>query len=305
MADSVEIRDSRFASVVGKSVAVERLATGFLFTEGPLWHARDRYLLFSDMPGDHIRRWSAAGGVTTFRRPCGQSNGLAWDREGRLIACEHATSRLTRTEMNGGITVLASRYGGKELNSPNDVVVKSDGAIYFTDPTYGRDEGYGNPRPLQLDFRGVYRVAPGGGSLSLLIDDFGQPNGLCFSLDEKQLYVNDTVRRHIRLFEVLPDGNLANARIWAKTTGEGAGAPDGMKIDRAGNVYCCGPGGIHVFAPDATCLGVIRMPEYTANFCFGDDDLSSLYITASTSIYRFRVNTPGVAQYPREIPKVI
>jgi gluconolactonase len=298
MVHSVEIRDSRFASVVGKSVAVEKLATGFLFTEGPLWHARDRYLLFSDMPGDHLRRWSASGGVTTFRKPCNQSNGLAWDRDGRLIACEHAASRLTRTEANGDITVLASTYNGMELNSPNDAVVKSDGAIYFSDPTYGRDEGYGNPRPVQLDFRGVYRVAPGGRSLSLLIDDFGQPNGLCFSLDEKQLYVNDTVRQHIRLFEVLADGNLANGRVWAQTTGEGPGAPDGMKIDRAGNIYCCGPGGIHVFAPDATCLGVIRMPEYTANFCFGDDDLSSLYITASTSIYRLRVNTPGAAQYP-------
>jgi len=297
MAHSVEIRDSRFASVVGNSVAVEKLATGFLFTEGPLWHARDRYLLFSDMPGDHLRRWSASGGVTTFRKPCGQSNGLAWDRDGRLIACEHAASRLTRTEANGDITVLASTYGGKELNSPNDAVVRSDGAIYFSDPTYGRDEGYGNLRPAQLDFRGIYRVVPGGDSLSLLIDDFGQPNGLCFSLDEKQLYVNDTVRRHIRLFEVLADGNLANGRVWARTTGEGPGAPDGMKIDCAGNLYCCGPGGIHVFAPDATCLGVIRMPEYTANFCFGDDDLSSLYITASTSIYRLRVNTPGVAQY--------
>jgi gluconolactonase len=176
--------------------------------------------------------------------------------------------------------------------------VKSDGAIYFSDPTYGRDEGYGSPRPLQLDFRGVYRVAPGSQSLSLLIDDFGQPNGLCFSLDEKQLYVNDTVRQHIRLFDVLADSALANGGVWAQTTGEGAGAPDGMKIDCAGNLYCCGPGGIHVFAPDATCLGVIRMPEYTANFCFGDDDLSSLYITASTSIYRLRVNTPGVAQYP-------
>ena len=303
MADSVEIRDSRFASVVGKSVVVERLATGFLFTEGPLWHARSHYLLFSDIPGDHVRRWSAGGEVTTFRKPCGQSNGLAWDREGRLIACEHATSRLTRTEMNGDITVLASTYGGKELNSPNDVVVKSDGAIYFTDPTFGRDEGYGNPRPAQLDFRCVYCVAPGGGSLCLLVDDFGQPNGLCFSLDEKRLYVNDTVRQHIRRFEVLADGHLANGRVWAQTTGEGAGAPDGMKIDRAGNIYCCGPGGIHVFAPDATCLGVIRLPEYTANFCFGDDDLRSLYITASTSIYRLRVSTPGVAQYPLEIPK--
>src|SRR5882672_6417801 len=227
MSSSVEIRDPRFASVVGNSATVEKVAGGFLFTEGPLWHGADRYLLFSDMPGDHLRRWSASDGVTTFRKPCGQSNGLAWDREGRLLACEHSTSRLTRTEVNGDITVLASKYEGKELNSPNDVVVKSDGAIYFSDPTYGRDEGYDSPRPLQLDFRGVYRVAPGNQSLSLLIDDFGQPNGLCFSLDEKQLYVNDTVRQHIRLFEVLADGALANGRVWAQTTGEGAGAPDG------------------------------------------------------------------------------
>jgi gluconolactonase len=249
------------------------------------------------MPGDHLRRWSASGGVTTFRKPCGQSNGLAWDREGRLLSCEHATSRLIRTEVNGDITMLAGKYAGKELNSPNDVVVKSDGAIYFNDPTFGRDDYYGTPRHLQLDFRGVYRVAPGGNSLSLLIDEFGQPNGLCFSLDEKQLYVNDTDRQHIRLFEVLAEANLANGRVWAQTTGEGAGAPDGMTIDCAGNIYCCGRGGIHVFAPDATCLGVIRMPEYTTNFCFGDDDLRNLYITARTSIYRLRVNTPGVAQY--------
>lgn len=294
---SVEIRDPRFGSVVGQSVTVEKLATGFLFTEGPLWHAAQRYLLFSDMPGDHLRKWSAGEGVTTFRKPCAQSNGLAWDREGRLIVCEHATSRLTRTEADGTSTVLASHHGGKELNSPNDVVVKSDGALYFSDPTYGRNEYYGTPRPLQLDVRGVYRVAPDG-QLSLLVDDFGQPNGLCFSLDEKQLYVNDTDRQHIRVFDVAPGGALANGRVWAETKGEGAGAPDGMKIDSAGNVYCCGPGGIHVFAPDAACLGVIRMPEYTANFCFGDDDLRSLYVTAATSLYRLRVNTPGAAQGP-------
>jgi gluconolactonase len=296
MSDTVEIRDPRFVSVVGRTVACEKLASGFKFTEGPLWHAKGRYLLFSDMPGDHLRKWSAADGVATFRKPCAQSNGLAWDREGRLIACEHATSRLTRREANGDITVLASHHAGKELNSPNDVVVKSDGAIYFSDPTYGRKEYYGNPRPLQLDFRGVYRVAPDGASLSLLAGDFGQPNGLCFSLDEKQLYVNDTDRRHIRLFDVRADGSLANSRIWAETKGEGPGAPDGMKIDSAGNVYCCGPGGIHVFAPDAACLGVIRMPEHTANFCFGDDDLRSLYVTASTSLYRLRVATQGTAQ---------
>ena len=295
MSDTVEIRDSRFTSVVGPSVAFEKLATGFLFTEGPLWHAQEKYLLFSDMPGDHLRKWSATEGITTFRKPCAQSNGLAWDTQGRLVICEHATSLLTRTEPNGDITVLASHYAGKELNSPNDVVVKSDGAIYFSDPVYGRKEYYGNPRPLQLDYRGVYRLTPDGKALALVAGDFGQPNGLCFSLDERQLYINDTDRQHIRRFDVLADGTLANGHIWAKTSGEGAGAPDGMKIDSAGNIYCCGPGGIHVFAPDATCLGVVRVPEYTANFCFGDDDVRSLYVTASTSIYRFRVNLPGPA----------
>jgi gluconolactonase len=293
---NVEIRDPRFRAVVGDAVTFEKLAAGFLFTEGPLWHRGEKSLLFSDMPGDHMRKWTATGGAQTFRKPCAQSNGLTWDRQGRLVVCEHATSKLTRTEADGRITVLASHHGDKELNSPNDVVVKSDGGIYFTDPTYGRNEYFGNPRPLQLDFRGVYRAETDGSKLTLLADDFGQPNGLCFSRDERQLFVNDTEKQHIRVFHVQADGTLANGRVWAQTTGEGAGAPDGMKIDSAGNIYCCGPGGIHVFAPDATCLGVIRMPEYTANFCFGDDDLRSLYVTASTSIYRLRIKTPGTAQ---------
>ena len=225
------------------------------------------------MPGDHLRRWSQKDGVTTFRKPCNKSNGLAWDLQGRLIVCEHASSHLTRTEPDGKITVLASHHDGKELNSPNDVVVKSDGAIYFSDPTYGRKPHFGVPREPQLSFRGVYRLAPDGKTLTLLADDFGQPNGLCFSLDEKVLFVNDTDKQHIRAFDVKADGTLANSRVWAKTVGEGPGAPDGMKIDSTGNLYCCGPGGIHVFAPDATCLGVIKVPEYVANFCWGDDDL--------------------------------
>ena len=159
---SVEIRDPKFRAVVGDAVTFEQLATGFLFTEGPLWHATEKYLLFSDMPGDHLRKWSARDGVTTFRKPCAQSNGLAWDRQGRLLVCEHATSTVTRTETDGRSTVIASHHDGKELNSPNDIVVKSDGGIYFTDPTYGRNEYYGKPRPLQLDFRGVYRAEPDG-----------------------------------------------------------------------------------------------------------------------------------------------
>lgn len=293
---NAEIRDPRFKSVVGGEIAFEQIATGFLFTEGPLWHAHEHYLLFSDMPGDHLRKWSAQGGVTTLRKPCNQSNGLAWDAKGRLLACEHSSSRLTRTEADGSITVLASHLDGKELNSPNDLAVKSDGSIYFSDPTYGRNEYYGRPRPVELDFRGLYRVEPESKRLTLLADDFAQPNGLCFSADERQLFVNDTDRQHIRVFHVKPDGTLANSRIWAETKGEGGGAPDGMKLDAQGNLYCCGPGGIHVLAPDATCLGVIRVPEYTANFCWGDADFRSLYITASSSVYRMRTEVPGRPQ---------
>lgn len=293
---SVDIRNAGFRSVVGDTVEIEKLATGFLFTEGPLWHAKDKYLLFSDMPGDHLRKWSPQSGITTFRKPCAQSNGLAWDRQGRLIVCEHATSTLTRTETDGRSIVIGSHHDGKELNSPNDVVVKSDGGIYFTDPTYGRAEYYGNPRPTQLDFRGIYRAEPDGSRLTLLAHDFGQPNGLCFSSDEKRLFVNDTERQHIRVFDVESDGTLANSRVWAETTGPEPGAPDGMKMDTEGNIYCCGPGGIHVFDPQATCLGVIIIPEYTANFCFGESDFRSLFVTASSSIYRLRVKVSGTAQ---------
>ena len=290
---SVEIRDTRFESVVGRTVQFEKLATGFLFTEGPLWHAQGKYLLFSDMPGDHLRRWSAKDGVTTFRKPSNKSNGLTWDRQGRLLACEHATSSVTRTEADGSITALASHYEGKELNSPNDIICKSDGTIYFSDPTYGRMEYYGVPRPCQLGFQGVYRLDPERETLILLADDFSQPNGLCFSLDEKRLFINDTDRQHIRVFGVHADGTLDQGRVWAETTGSGQGAPDGMKIDSGGNLYCCGPGGIHVFDPNATCLGVIHVPEGVANFTWGDDGLRSLFITASTSLYRIKVQVPG------------
>lgn len=293
---SIEIRDPRLREVVGDSVAFEVLARDCIFTEGPLWHPHGRYLLFSDMPGDHMRRWSAQDGVTTFRKPSNKTNGTAWDLEGRLITCQHATSTLTRTEHEGNVTTLASHYKGKELNSPNDVVVHGSGTIYFSDPTYGRVEHYGVPRDCELDFRGVYSVRPDGSQLTLLADDFGQPNGLCFSHDEKTLYVNDTDRQHIRRFDVRADGTLSGGAEWARTTGDGDGGPDGMKMDSAGNIYSCGPGGIHVFAPDATCLGVIRTPEYVANFAWGDDDYRSLFITASTSLYRIRTKIPGRPQ---------
>ena len=290
---NVEIRDKRFRTVVGDNVGFERLGTGFEFTEGPIWHPAERHLTFSDMPGDHMRRWTSGSGIATFRQPSNKANGNAYDGQGRIVTCEHATSRVTRTEADGSIAVLASHHDGKELNSPNDIVVKRDGAIYFTDPTFGRMPYYGVERECELDFQGVYRIDPQDGALRLLADDFGQPNGLCFSLDESRLFVNDTDRQHVRVFDVAADGGLQNSRIWCETTGEGQGAPDGMKIDSAENLYTTGPGGIHVFAPDATCLGVIRVPEGTANFTFGDDDLKSLFITASTSLYRIRVGIPG------------
>ena len=289
----VEIRDPAFTAVVGDSVRFEQIGTGYQFTEGPLWNPQEQSLLFSDMPGNQIRRWTAKTGVAVFRKPSNMSNGLTWDREGRLLACEHATSRVTRTERDGSLTVIATHIHGKELNSPNDIVVKSDGGIYFTDPTYGRVEFYGLKRDPVLDFRGVYRVEPDGKTLALLADDFGQPNGLCFSADEKRLFVNDTERQHVRVFDVQPDGTLLGGAVWAETTGAGEGAPDGMKIDSGGNLYTCGPGGIHVFDAKAKCLGVIQVPEGTANFNWGDADLKSLFITASTSVYRIRVKVPG------------
>jgi gluconolactonase len=292
---NVSVRDPRFTSIVGADVEFERIATGCLFTEGPLWHPTGQYLLWSDMPGDHLRRWSARDGVSTFRKPCNMSNGLTWDRQGRLLACEHATSQITRTEHDGRITPLATHFDGKQLNSPNDIVCARDGGIYFSDPPYGRSEYFGVPREQELPFQGVYRVGADPGHPVLLVDDFDRPNGLCFSLDGRRLFVNDTARQHIRVFDLEADGSLAGGAVWAETRGEGAGAPDGMKIDSAGNVYCCGPGGIHLFAPDAVCVGVIHVPERTANFAWGDPDCRSLYITASTSVYKIRVQVPGLA----------
>lgn len=292
---SLDIRDGRLTGIVGTRVEFERIASGCLFTEGPLWHPQGEYLLWSDMPGDHLRRWSKLDGVTTFRQPCNKSNGLAWDRQGRLLACEHASSQVTRTETDGRITPLATHYDGKQLNSPNDIVCAQDGGIYFTDPPYGRAEFYGVKRPQELSFQGVYRVGADPRKPALLVDDFERPNGLCFSLDGRRLFINDTARQHIRVFDVRPNGTLAGGTLWAETRGEGKGAPDGMKLDSAGNVYCCGPGGIHVFSPEAVDLGVIQVPEYTANFAWGEADLRALFITASTSVYKIRTVIPGLA----------
>ncbi|MBS0444475.1 MAG: SMP-30/gluconolactonase/LRE family protein [Proteobacteria bacterium] len=288
--------DARFHAVVGDA-ALETVAGGYGFIEGPVWHPYEKWLVFSDIPNARMYLRRAGGAIESFRDPSRMANGNTLDRRGRLLTCEHATSRVTRAEPDGSTTVVAAHYQGKQLNSPNDIVVAAGGAIYFTDPTYGRMAYYGVPREPELAFRGVYRVDADGAEPVLLVDDFGQPNGLCFSLDGSRLFVNDTERQHVRVFNVTAAGDLTGGAVWAATRGPGAGAPDGMKIDSCGNLYCCGPGGVHVFDASGDLLGVIGTPEMAANFTFGDDDLRSLYITASSSLYRRRVRVPGLRVY--------
>lgn len=294
---TLDIRAAGLTDTISPDAELEQVVTGFKFSGCQIGHPLEQHVRFSDISGNSIYQWSAAEGLTDIRPNSHLANGNTYDREGRMLTCHHATSRVTRTEHDGSITIIASHYQGEQLNSPNDIVVKSDGAIYFTDPTSGREPFVGIPREPELPFAGVYRVDPDTLELTLLVDDFSKPNGLCFSLDERQLFINDTDRFHIRVFDVNDDGTISDGRIWAETIGEGIGVPDGMKFDGAGTLFCCGPGGIHVFAPDAACLGVIRMPEHTTNFIWGDDDLRSLYITAATSLYRLRVNVSGKALF--------
>lgn len=294
MSVQLDIRDRRLLDVVAPDAELAQHLTGFKFTEGPIWHPVEQHLRFSDIIGNSIYQWSETTGLKDIRPNSHLANGNTYDRQGRMLTCHHASSRVTRTEPDGSVTVLASHYQGKELNSPNDIVVKRDGMIYFTDPPAGRMERVGIPREQELPFAGVFRLDPNTGELMLLADDFAFPNGLCFSLDEKQLFINDTRRFHIRIFDVLADGTLANGRVFAETAGDGAGVPDGMKFDSAGNLFCVGQGGVHVFLPDGSCLGRILIPEQATNFIWGDADCKGLYITASTSVYRLRVEVPGL-----------
>ncbi len=288
----VEAHDDGIRKLVPEGVTLEQVATGFGFTEGPIWCGD--YLLFSDIPRNRIVRWqmhSEGPAVTTFRSPSGNSNGLTLDRSGRLIACEHSTRRVTRTEVDGSVSVLADRYDGRRLNSPNDVVVRSDGSVYFTDPPYGLAD---TVVWKEMSFNGVYRIAPDG-KLVLLADDFDRPNGLAFSPDEAILYVNDSARRHIRAFDVSADGDVNNSRVLIEMQLPGIGGPDGMKVDQEGNIYCTGPGGIWVMNPDGKHLGTIVLLESPANFAWGDPDWRTLYVTARTSVYRLRLSVPGIA----------
>jgi gluconolactonase len=296
---AVQVKADAFLELVDEDAALERLGTGFTFTEGPIWNP-DGFLLFSDMPGDVRRRWDEQGGVQEVANPSNKGNGMTIDNDGRLVVCEHVTSSVVRMDPDGkggGREVLATHYEGKELNSPNDVVVKSDGAISFSDPTYGRMPGFGIEREQDLDFQGVYRIAPGGGDPQLLVDDFDQPNGLCFSTDESLLYINDTTRAHIRVFDVQSDGTLANSRVLADGIGSGSleigDLVDGMKLDERGNVWVTGPGGVCVFDPDGNHIGTVEVPENVGNINWGGPDWNQLFIPATTSMYRIQCKVSG------------
>ena len=290
----LDINDLRLHDIFDKNAKLETVTSGHRFLEGPAWHPYELHLRFSDILGNATLQWSDASGLSIYRANSHMANGNTYDRQGRLLSCHHASSRVTRMDDDQTMTVLASHYQGKELNSPNDIVVKSDGAIYFTDPPYGREAKVGIPRQQQLDFHGVYRLDPEGSGLTLLARDFNRPNGLCFSPDESRLYINDTPESHIRVFDVSADGSLANGRLFAQTGGDGPGGPDGMKTDSQGNLYCCAAGGLHVFAADGAFLGRLRTPMQITNFTFGDEDLRGIYLTGITTLYRVRARIAGI-----------
>ncbi len=284
-----EALDPAFQQLADEYAPVIQLGSGFTFTEGPIWHPTEHYLLFSDMPGDVRRRWDYRSGVREVMRPSNKGNGLTYDHDLNLIICEHATSSLVRIAADGSRTILASHFEGRELNSPNDVVVKSDGSIYFTDPWYGRMPGFGVERPRDLGFQGVYRVTLGRPDPDLLVDRylFGQPNGLCFSPDERRLYINDTEKALIRVFDVQSDGSLTNGRLFAEGLKDDRkpGVPDGMKCDALGNVWVTAPGGLWVYAPDGRHIGKVDIPELAANLHWGGEDWRTLFVCATHSVY--------------------
>ena len=292
--------DPKFRDLIDPDARVEKLAGGFIFTEGPLWHPLEHHLLFSDMPGDVRRKWTPQGGVTEVLRPSNKANGMTYDVDLNLLVCEHATSSVVRFRKDGRREVLCTHFEGKELNSPNDIIVAADGTIYFTDPTFGRMEHFGTLRPTQLGFQGVYMLPVGHrpGDEPVLVSDrytFAQPNGLCLSKCGRWLWVNDTEQANIRMFDVGQGGKLTNARLFAsgiKSSSE-SGVPDGMKGDALGNTYVTGPGGIWVYSFQGVLLGKIAVPEMAANIHWGGDDWKTLFICATTSLYKVELKVRG------------
>ena len=320
---TIERFDPALDRIIPSQARLERIATGFTWTEGPVW-IQPGYLMFADIPSNSIRKWTSDGGVSIFMQPSGYkgsvpyggpepgSNGMTLDRAGRLTVAGHAQQnvwRLERIDPNAPITILADTYQGKRLNSPNDLVYKSDGSLYFTDPPYGLRTQKDDDPAKQLQVNGVYRIPradeqkpgaePSRSQLQLLIKDLPRPNGIVFSPDEKYLYVNDSEPKKIWMrYVVRADGTLTDGMLFCDATSDTRpGAPDGMKVDQNGNLYSAGPGGVWIFSPAGKHLGTIDFSEKVANMAWGDSDYKTLYITASSSIYRISLEVPGV--YPQ------
>jgi gluconolactonase len=303
MSDDFEILDRRFARLVNHSARVEQLHTGCRWAEGPAYFAAGRYVVWSDIPNDRMLRYDETDGhVSVFRQPSNFSNGNTTDRQGRLVTCEHGGRRVSRTEHDGSITTIAERWNGKRLNSPNDVVVRSDGSIWFTDPAYGIETDYeGHKAESEIGACHVYRVDPATGETAAVITDMVRPNGLAFSLDEKQLYVVDTGRTHgpenpahMRVFDVDGAGTVSGGRVFADCT---VGLFDGFRLDDEGRIWTSARDGIHCYDPDGTLIGKVRVPEITANCVFGGPKRNILYICATSSLYAVRLMVNGAKLY--------
>jgi gluconolactonase len=296
MHDDYEIIQPNFRELLCGNCRVEKLYTGTRWAEGPCYFADGDFFVWSDIPNNRMLRWIEGQPVATFRNPSNYTNGHTRDRQGRLVSCEHGTRRVTRTEWDGSITVLADNYQGRRLNSPNDVVVKGDGSIWFTDPPYGilsDYEGYKSPSELAGNF--VFRIDPASREVRIVADDFDKPNGLAFSPDEKLLYVADSgAPRHLRVFDVVEGKGLKNGRLFAECD---AGAFDGLRLDTEGNVWASTKAGVSVYAANGELRGKIRVPETVANLTFGGPKKNRLFITATTSLYSVFVNAKG-AQWP-------
>jgi gluconolactonase len=297
------VLDERFGECFKGSARLEHLYEGCRWAEGPAYFPAGRYVVWSDIPNDRMVRWDETTGCAgTFRQPAGYSNGNTVDRQGRLVTCEHGNRRVSRTEHDGSITVIAERFEGKRLNSPNDVVVKSDGSIWFTDPAYGIDSDYeGHRAPSEIGACYVYRVDPGDWSLRVVADDFVRPNGLAFSPDERLLYISDTGSshvlsgpRHMRVFDVSDRGTLSGGRDFATCT---VGFFDGFRLDDAGRIWASAGDGVHCYDPDGTLLGKILVPEPVANVVFGGPKRNRLFICATTSLYSMLLPVNGVRTF--------
>jgi gluconolactonase len=286
-----------FERIVDRDPPLDSIAQGLTFGEGPVWDKRTGQLYWVDIIGNTIWKWKPGVGREVVLRPSGHANGMTFDKEGRLTVAGWCSRTIYRFEHDGSITTLAAKFEDKKFNSPNDIVVHSDGSIYWTDSAGGLVIPGMVAQDVQryLDVMGVFRLTPDGKAVQLVVGDCTYPNGLAFSPDEKILYVNDTRLALIRAFDVNPDGSVGPGRLFHKMTGTEDGVADGMKCDVEGNVYCTGPGGVHVIAPDGRLLGRLKIPGHCTNMAFGGDDWKSLFVTTFKQVYRTRVNVPGVA----------